>query len=327
MNLNKLKKNRDEQKYFVPNDHYLAQLIKLSALDDTSDKVTFVSNSSRRALNKRGTLRTAYGPSLGDPKHDFFNENVDEYWSLISGRHTYKSEVSWRDHRPVRIVSHPYTANNIPILDGKLPTPVKYELTGMANAFIIVKTKDLFSMYYEYILEREMKRIPNPRDVEGFVARYILPSMVPDFMNLSLLNIHYYQHEKITSFDNVNNLPFFQVPTNLPKHTHPKRIRSYTSRSFDEWLSHFPFMADGIIDSLYTTGIPMYGRYHTFSVMAAISTLEILADCVPDRVIKAETAVISEYNIAMRRIKADKYVPKDFLKRLEYVGKTLNKRR
>lgn len=327
VNLNRIKENRELNIMFSATDHKLVQMIKMSALLDVSDRVNFIHSSSARLLNKRGTFKTAYGPSIGEPKHDFFSPKVDEYWSIIGGQGTFVHKDHWRDYKPVRIVSHPYAAVEIPILDGSLPPPTLHAITGESNAFLIINAKELFNMYYEYVLERTVKGINNPMNVEQFVSRYILPSMVEDFVNHAMLNLHYFQHEKIKPYDKVNNSPLFQVPVNLAKHTNPRSLKSYTSRSFLEWLEHFPFMGDGMISSMSAAGIPRYGRYHTFAVMSSVSHIEMIADCAPDRAIKAETAVISEFNILIRRLKGEKYVPKSFMKRLEYAQATLRKRR
>lgn len=185
--------------FTVLNDHVLVKALTALAYKPVFDPLSYM-DSIRGQMDGFASVNgfcctSSYGSV--NLNGNFYNKKIKEV--LIANNKPVDPKENWRDHRPVRILSHPFSNLNLTLPNGKV---VNHQVTGYAT--FVINLCELGYMYQCWFSERGKKG-----EIGEFIYQEILTQMCLDHLNISLINLFFNEQNVVTS------MPTQQHPVHL----------------------------------------------------------------------------------------------------------------
>ena len=168
----------------VNSSHPLIRLIYSFTFSADSDVVDVFSKVTDRADEYASDIHLSTGSNYGVPLECVFYPECVEYVASVRNMSIADAldldESNWVDLKPVTVLQHPYLLplHHLPKGGGR---PMRYSV-------LTVDIPMLASMWVMWSKANQKLPSEDRQNVEQFVGRYVLPNMLYDQQNITLLN-------------------------------------------------------------------------------------------------------------------------------------------
>ena len=169
---------------FYLNRHVITRVINLLSTDVRLNDELYREMIKEKSRTRLKTFRFTTSIDVGTSFNGVFFDDALEYITLLDHEDDYSNIGSdWRKLTPVRMLRHSYTDMGLHI-----PLPGNY----VAKKDIVVVSMDIVTlmMMYKYWRkeQRELNVDGNSLNASHFVHSYVLPAMLPSFVNIAIFN-------------------------------------------------------------------------------------------------------------------------------------------